>query len=103
MMIPLPSRLAGVCRQRVPRLVCGMRPFSLVFALVAVVACVSATEPRNFHCFYVGDTVGVIEFHDPNHMTTACTFIVQKVTECSDRIDSRVLFHAKDCIVGQHG
>lgn len=62
-------------------------------AAVALLACVGPTEPwRDFHCVYPGDTVGVIQFGK-----ASCTFIVQKAKECSDAINSRVLFHAKDC------
>lgn len=74
----------------------------LVVCGITVVACVGATEPsRDFHCLYPGDTVGVVEFHDANRVTTSCTFIVQKALECDDAINSRILFHAKDCVVGQ--
>jgi hypothetical protein len=59
--------------------------------LVALGGCVSATAPRDYHCVYPGDTVGVIQ------IGTSCTFIVQKQQECSDAINSRILFHAKDC------
>jgi hypothetical protein len=75
-----------------------MRLFLVCF--LAVAACVNPTAPRDFHCFYVGDTVGVIAFNDTNNVITSCTFIVQKVHECNDTIDSRRLFKASDCIVG---
>jgi hypothetical protein len=76
-----------------------MRPFCLLFALVSLVACVEYTAPRDFHCLYPGDTVGVVAIH-PNGIITSCTWVIQKVEECRDDIDSHVLFHASDCIVG---
>lgn len=65
-----------------------------------LVACVGITEPRDFHCLYAGDTVGVIAFHDEAKIITSCTWVIQKELECRPEIDSRRLFHASDCRVG---
>lgn len=66
-----------------------------------ILACVGPTGPqRDVHCLYPGDTVGVIAFHNEHQIITSCTFIVQKELECRPEIDSRILFHARDCIVG---
>lgn len=77
-----------------------MRLIVFLVAVAGLAACVSATEPRNFHCLYAGDTVGVVAFHDSANVITSCTFIVQKDMECDPAIDSRRLFHASDCVVG---
>lgn len=79
----------------------GMRPLLLLVTACALAACVSPTEPwRDFHCLYPGDTVGVVEVVDTERVVTSCVFIVQKTKECADAINSRVLFRAKDCVVG---